>query len=424
MADGLIYSNDKGATWKNAIPGSPIQVFEHESLQMKGDSDRHRQQLERFLGSNDEQKFPYYSLIHGGVKFRQYVGILSVGDLTIEVLPKVDKGSPDHTIWRENLIHMLSKVYKLDVAVPSSANQKIKTNSTILDVFIKRFLDEVEVLLNRGLVKCYHKEDGNSKAMKGKLLVSKHLQCNYVHKERFYVRYYTYDHEHVMNCLLRQALEVTTMATQNVQLRGRAVTMLFDFPELHSVNVCKELFDNLQFDRKTEDYRNAINLARLFLLNYQPSLDSGNENVLALMFDMNKLWEEYVFIMLCKALQKEGYEVKAQVHKNFWHLKDGGRKVIKPDIVVLSDSKNTFVLDTKWKCPDGVPSDGDLHQLYVYQQMFSAKRVALVYPLANNSVGFQQRESFFDTGAPCDMLFFPIDMDFSLEQLEQYFTAS
>ena len=60
------------------------------------------------------------------------------------------------------------------------------------------------------------------------------------------------------------------MATQNVQLRGRAVTMLFDFPELHTVSVSKELFDNLQFDRKTEDYRNAINLARLLLLNYQP----------------------------------------------------------------------------------------------------------------------------------------------------------
>lgn len=396
---------------------SQIAVFEYENLRVNKDfTEKHRQMLERFLGSSDEGKFPYYTLIHNGVRFRNYVGMLTVGDLTIEVLPKVDKGNEDHDYWKNNLIRMLSKVYKLDVKAPTSANQHVRTNSRILDVFIKRFLDEVEALLNRGLVKCYHKEEENLKALKGKLLVDKHLQKNFVHKERFYVQYNTYDQEHIMNCILRQALVVATKITQNTQLRGRAVTLLFNFPELHEVPVSKELFDNLRFDRKTDDYQDGIKLAKLLLLNFVPDLVAGKMNALALMFDMNKLWEEYVFIMLRKALRKDGYDVKSQVHKSFWHPWDGSWKSIKPDIVISSDSDPyVFILDTKWKCPDGVPSDGDLHQMFVYQQMFQAKKVALVYPLADSGTNYIPKKGFFETGAPCDMLFFPIDMDFSLK---------
>ena len=174
-----------------------ISIFEHQSLRIgeKGFTSTHRQVLDRFLGNNDETTFPYYTLVHNGVKFRQYVGVLCVNDLTIEVLPKTDRDNDnDHTLWRERLLFMLSKVYKLDVKSPSEASQKASTNSPILDIFIKRFLDEIDSLLNRGLVKCYHKDEGNRKALKGKLLCGEHLRHNYIHKERFYVRYTTYDY--------------------------------------------------------------------------------------------------------------------------------------------------------------------------------------------------------------------------------------
>ena len=395
----------------------PIEVFEYASLTVgqNGFTIDHLHLLTCFLRSNNEKIFPYYTLINNGVRFNSYVGLLSVGDLTIEVLPKVDKGNDNHDYWKKKLIRMLSVVYKLDVKAPTSASQHVRTNSSIFDVFIKRFLDEVEALLNRGLVKCYHKEEGNLKAMKGKLLVDKHLQKNFVHKERFYVQYNTYDQEHVMNCILRQALVVATRITQNIQLRGRAVTLLFNFPELHEVPVSRELFDNLRFDRKTDDYQDGIKLAKLLLLNFVPDLVAGKVNALALMFDMNKLWEEYVFIMLRKALRKDGYEVKEQVHKSFWHSKNGNKKIIKPDIVIFHGSDMKFVLDTKWKCPDVVPSDGDLHQMFVYQQMFDVKKVALVYPMADNGTNYISKEGFFETGSPCDMLFFPVEMNFSLK---------
>lgn len=393
-----------------------ISVFEHQSLRVKekGLTPTHLEALERFLGNNDETTFPYYSLIHNGVKFRQFVGVMCINDLTIEILPKTDRNNennPDY--WRERLLFMLSKVYKLDVKSLTEAKQKTRTNSPILDIFIKRFLDEVDNLLNRGLVKCYHKDDGNRKVLKGKLLIGGHVIRNFIHKERFYVRYTIYDYEHVMNSLLRQALDVAVMATNNVYLRDRARSAIFNFPELKEITVTPELFGKLAFDRKTEDYQMAIKLAKLLLLQTVPNRVGKGDRVLTLMFDMNKLWEEYVFISLRRHL-KDDYSVRGQEVLRFWQQEDGTYKTIRPDIVIRQKSRDEVIaiLDTKWKCPDKGPSDGDLHQMFVYSRMYESQKVGLLYPSTNRET-LIHANFLNQNNASCDMLFL------RLEQLDQ-----
>ncbi len=389
-----------------------ISIFEHQTLKVgdHGFTKRHCQALERFLGNNDEKTFPYYTLIHNGVKFRQFVGVLCVNNLTIEVIPKTDKDNNSKDYWRNKLIFMLSRVYKLDVKSPSEANQKTRTNSPILDVFIKRFLDEVDGLVNRGLVKCYHKVEGNQKALRGKLLVEKQLHQNYIHQERFYVRHTTYDYEHIMNRIIRQALSVVAKATQNASLRGRAASTLFNYPELKGLFITSSLFENLQFDRKTEDYRMAIKLSKLLLLHHVPNNVGQGENILALMFDMNKLWEEFVYHTLRRKLSE--YEVSSQVVKRYWQLSNFKVfKTIRPDIIIKRNGNVAAIIDTKWKCPDKTPSDGDLHQMFVYSQMFRADqvpKVALVYPSVNER-SLMTDAYFLKNASSCDMLYLGIN---------------
>ena len=185
----------------------PITVYEYSSLYKKDLGDKVYNALVNLFGDDKNDKFPYYSLIKDGIRFKQYVGVLCVGDQIIEVLPKADKSKNDDNSdnWRDCLVHMLRRVYKLDVKSPSKAPQKL-TSSAILDIFIYQFLNEVDTLLNRGLVKCYHREEKNLFALKGKLLWNQHLSKNVIPKERFYVNYTSYDYEHILNRFLRQAL--------------------------------------------------------------------------------------------------------------------------------------------------------------------------------------------------------------------------
>ena len=390
----------------------PITVYEYSRLYKKDIGDKVYNALVNFFGDDKNDKFPYYSLIKDGIRFKQYVGVLCVGDQIIEVLPKADKSKNDDNSdnWRDCLVHMLRRVYKLDVKSPSKAPQKL-TSSAILDIFIYQFLNEVDTLLNRGLVKCYHREEKNLFALKGKLLWNQHLSKNVIHKERFYVNYTSYDYEHILNRILRQALEIIPKIAGNPSLKGRAASTLFNFPELKRLQVTKDLFMNISFDRKTEDYKHAIEIAKLLLLRYMPDTRHGKTNILALMFDMNKLWEEFIFRVLKKQLQN--YAVRDQVPKQYW-FSNKHHKTVRPDIVISEGQRIKAIIDTKWKCPDYdkevgsiAPTDSDLHQMFVYAKVFQTKQVALAYPESNNCSEIKGvfRDAYW--GTDCDLIFLP-----------------
>ena len=392
-------------------PTDIITVFEHQAIKVDGVtfSKKHLELLERFRGDKEDESFPYYTLIHNGVKFKHYVGVLNVGGLQIEVLPKTDADSEDASKWRPRLLHMLRTVYRLQAHSPSNAQQQLK-DSPVLDVFLQRFLGEVEALLHVGLIKTYRKETANRNALKGKIVWSKQVTKNVVHKERFYVNYTTYDRNHIMNRIIYKTLQVIPEVTRNSYIASRSKTLAFEFPELLDINVTDATFATMHFDRKSDGYRDAMQIAKLILLNYMPDMVYHRSNVLALMFDMNRLWEEYVYVVLRRELKD--FYVSAQQSKPFWK-----HKTIRPDIVVSpKNNEKPVVIDTKWKLPkDNTPSDGDLKQMYTYHKYWNAPTTILLYPgtdSSDNSEGkYRDETSGTEGNLSCHMVFAQFEND-------------
>jgi 5-methylcytosine-specific restriction enzyme subunit McrC len=290
-----------------------IVVFEHEILRFdRGEKKITKDQfeaLERYHGNG----VPFYKLVYNGVQFNEHVGVIQVGDTLIEVLPKADKNPHSETEdkkWRDLLIGMLRAVGSFDIKSTSSSNLKVKPN-TILDLYFELFIKEIEYLLHNGLEKKYRKKEGNVTALKGSLQFSKHIQQNLIHQERFYVRHSTYDTEHTLHLILYKAIKLLKQINTNSALHSRIGVLLLHFPEMPDIKVSDATFEKLVYNRKNQHYEKAIEIAKLLLLKYHPDVNKGKNHVLALMFDMNLLWEQFIYMSL-KKNKTDFNKIKAQ----------------------------------------------------------------------------------------------------------------
>ncbi len=359
-----------------------ISVFEHQLIRV-GDTVKGVQFTEDYFNAlarlSERQQHKYYTLVHKGIRFSHYVGALQVGKLTIEILPKADKKKKgNHALWHTVLIDMLRTCRLLKIESMSVASLKIQPNS-ILDFYFSWFLDEIEILLRKGLYKSYRKKEGNVTALKGRILFAKQVQQNTTRKERFYTTHSCYDFQHLTNQIIYKTLEVLEKLIRSSVLLTKLKQLKARFPVIENdIRITSKTFQQINFNRKTAHYQTALEISQLVLLNYSPDIRTGRHDVLAILFDMNLLFEEFVFQQL-KRLQSDTITVRRQQAKPFWK-----RRYIKPDILVNINDE-TFVLDTKWKILErSQPSIQDLKQMFIYNQYFDANRSVLLYPQIGN----------------------------------------
>ena len=388
-------------------PAAPVYIaaFEHQFIlysTIENWLDSHAQALEQ-LQASQKGGTSWFTLERKGIRFTEYVGVVQLPGITVEILPKADDpyrtgntgGAEQKTLhdrWRKALLGMLQQVLDLPLTVPNAANLAAAPHK-MLDVFLAAFVQQAETVFRTGLVKHYHAAEGNRPALKGQLLFSQHLNQNLLHKERFFTRHQVYDRAHPLNCLLRMALQVAADLAYSSALAARARTLLLHWPELPVVAVPEE---RPMLNRKTERYGPALDLALLVLRAHSPSLQRGKNQALALLFDMNSLFEEYVEILLRRAAKQANAVVHPQKERRFWASINA-----RPDIVVailptIEDPQpaRTCIVDMKWKVPKGgKPTPDDIRQVYAYCHLWGARHGLLLYPWVSETQ--QPRRSAF-----------------------------
>jgi len=368
----------------------PIQVFEYEVLKANdlsffSSEKQGKKVIDKLWQFNDANNNIYFNAVRNGVKFKNYVGVIQIGNITIEILPKADKQSTsikDKENWHKALLKMLAISKRIRIDTVSEASLKKRYHS-LLDLYFEIFIKEVNYLLEHGLIKEYRRNNANLTALKGKLNFNKNIQHNLIHKERFYTSHQVYDYNHLINQILYKALLALKSIATNSTLIDSINRTLSHFPEVKDIPINKTHFNRLKSSRKSTKYKDAIQIAKMILLNYSPDIKGGNEHMIALLFDMNKLWEAYIYRMLLRN-KDDSISVSFQNKQKFWENRN-----IKPDLVIKKEVDNQeeiFIIDTKWKLLDYTnpkPSDDDLKQMFAYNLYWNAKRSMLLYPNSN-----------------------------------------
>lgn len=373
-----------------------IQVFEHESLHARrndvdgtnrNSDSRHLEpaELDQLHQFNDRNGHKYFTGIRNGIKFKSHVGVIQVGQLTLEVLPKSDRSKgteEDYGRWQKALLDMLRLCHKTSIDSTSETRLRKRHNS-ILDLYFEMYINEVDKLLRMGLVKRYRRVQKNTTSLKGKLLFAKQIRHNAVHQERFFTEHQIYDRQNLINQIILKGLDVIENVSQSREVIESLQRTRSAFPGMAGREIQEADFQKLQPSRNTARYASALEMAKMFILNYSPDVRSGSNHMLAIMFDMNNLWEEYIFRTLLKT-KHDNLRISSQRSENFWE-----RRTIRPDIVI-EDSQlgSKYVIDTKWKVLDTnspKPSDDDLKQMFAYNLLWDASKSMLLYPTSNDS---------------------------------------
>lgn len=389
-----------------------IQVFEYQKLRYNDSGVFRKHHFDAMVKFNEQHQNKYFTIIHQGIRFGNYVGVIQIGGLTIEILPKADKdeNAADKKLWQNVLLSMLKVCKKIQVESVSETQLKKRYHS-ILELYFELYLSEIEQLVKKGMIKKYRKNQSNQNALKGKLLFAPNIQKNVVHKEHFYCEHQVYDKKHLLHQILYKGLLILKTFV-NDSLKDRLNRLLFEFQDIENITVQKTHFDKIIIDRKNNDYQKAIDIAKIIILNYSPSLNYGNENLLTLLFDMNALWEEYIFRILQKYKPNE-MEISFQNSDMFWE-----NKRIRPDIV-LKTKEETFVIDTKWKIIDvNNPSDDDLKQMFVYNLHWKAEKTLLLYPKTDQMDSKFGMFHYDNLGKKCKLGFVDITSGTSIKNTE------
>ncbi|WP_170110484.1 McrC family protein [Flavilitoribacter nigricans] len=364
---------------KLATPFPPvIRVYEHDVLRIGdqcGDvcfSERHLESLAELSG---RMRQPYFSLGHRSVRFRSFVGILATSALTVEILPKADRQSVHRQDnWQGILVDLLQACGFVRTESPGMALLDTRPGA-LLDWYLRTFIAELRALLRHGLLHQYRTVEAELGVLKGKLNVSRQIRQQAFHRERFQVQYDRYSNRHPANLMIGAALHKLQFLTIGSELRTQLKYLAELFPRPTSADPVQLLTpEDLHRDRRLDRYGPALTIARHILQDERPDIRSGAFRGLALLFDMNQLFEAYLYRQLLQ-WKVPGMDVERQQSTVFW-----GQNRLRPDLVIASP-QGRWVLDTKWRLlQNQQPSAAELRQVYVYCDYFRAHRGVLIFP--------------------------------------------
>lgn len=336
---------------------------------------------------------------HRGAKVLQalnYVGVVSAGNTSIEILPKIGRYEDTETV-RLIFLKMLLELKKAPYKHLGTASLRT-TRRAFLEIFISMFLDEVREVIKRGICSDYREWEGNERFIRGRINFNEHIRCNHSDQSRAYVEYDIYHVDRPENRLIRSTLIKLRDRSRSSDNKRRIKIALDHLAEVGESTNPRLDFASCKNDRNLAHYSTVLSWCQIFLADESPTTFPGIVAADALLFPMERIFEDYVAARLKKACAPRDITLRAQESK--LSLFDNPKLYrLRPDIVARRNGR-TVILDTKWKLPaNGKPTQSDMYQMFAYAARYNTGNVVLVYPASgNNRVGDGPTYSTTTTG--------------------------
>lgn len=321
------------------------------------------------------------------ITVKNYVGVITMKDGTnIEILPKVcSSDAYTYQKAKKLLFDMLKTLKQAPFKSFQTSNIHVE-EMNIFEVFIRMYIDEIFSIVKFGLKCSYETVQSNENVFKGKMLFSKQIKHNFIHKEKSYVEYDLFNVNRAENKLIKTTLQYLYKISSSGKNKNDIKTLLNSFTDVEISLNYESDFARIASDRNMKNYTYAMLWSRIFLSGKSFAALAGSEPAAAL-FPMETLFESFIASKLKRLSETSEYTVSVQ-DRSYYLFDDPGKKFqMKPDIV-MRNGNSIHIIDTKWKLLDenkanyGI-SQADMYQMYAYQKKYNAKNVTLLYPVTD-----------------------------------------
>ena len=341
-----------------------------------------------YLKKNISNKSVVYD--YNKIKFINYVGIIKIKNLIIEILPKISL-SNDIIKDRKMLIFMLSKCNKLSVDIKELLNSNILNNS-LLDILAKVYSKKLLNELQKGLYREYVSKEEALSTIKGKILISKSIKENTINKNKMNCKYDEFTEDNLFNAILKRAISVILFSIKNDDVKKELNIINNVLNDISDIYIPNNIILNYKLNRMNNRFLECFTLAKLILLNSSMDKSLGKENGFSILFEMNYLYEEYIGVLLKEVFNDTNISINTQEKSRYllWNtLKERNEIALKPDIVIYKDNKPKVIIDTKWKSSSinnrEIYSQSDIYQMYAYITTYTeCEECILLYPKEEN----------------------------------------
>ena len=204
-----------------------------------------------------------------------------------------------------------------------------------------------------------------------------------------------------MNKLFKYVASILINVSDSVPNKKLLEDILIYLCDVEYVVVSSSDISKIHFTRLNCAYEPLVNLCRLILENMSVQFTSSKLETFVFMFDMNRLFEEFIFEFIKKNRSRifiDGFDQIIYVKDQFYIGKLFKEFKMKVDILIQCNSGKLFLLDTKYKLLNdeaihGDLSQSDFYQMFAYSNSQSKryKNIILLYPKNEKSSGIFRR---------------------------------
>lgn len=299
------------------------------------------------------------------------VGIVRVGDLTVELRPKIGVTA---------VLFLVS--YALDPRAWQAEDAFLAPDANLAEALVPLFARTVQRALRPGLLHGYLRREDTLATVRGRVRMADQFRVHTGLPLPVEVVYDDFTPDILENQLLRTAVNTLgSLHLRHTASRAALAQLHLRLNGIRSIAADPRGAPEPHWTRLNERYRPAVSLARLIITSAGLETRAGAQDASAFLIDMNLVFERFLRAALREQLR---LDIRAFPSGTCGHTirlnADPDHPIrLKPDLSWREDGRCVFVGDCKYKRATGSIPNADAYQMLAYLTALQLGEGLLIY---------------------------------------------